>query len=151
MVPTFKCLRKIKCSQSSEILYFHRAQCSTTFLHVTDSQDFVRFPVIRTLVRPLATFFIHLFSLFTLKLWSFRKEKNEQEETENHVTEFACHQHSLHLNHTEGKCEFCDYLRVKRLLEHLNRYCRTYKLWYVQKLPLTWKLNVLISFASAEN
>ena len=55
---------------------------------------------------------ISLVSLF------FRDEDKIGEATENQVTE---HAHSHHFNHTEGKCEFCDYLRVKRLLEHLNK------------------------------
>lgn len=50
---------------------------------------------------------------------SMRDEDKIGEATENQVTE---HAHSHHFNHTEGKCEFCDYLRVKRLLEHLNKY-----------------------------
>ena len=45
----------------------------------------------------------------------------EEDETANQVAEHARHHHHDLPNHTEGKCEFCDYMRVKRLLEHLNR------------------------------
>jgi len=52
---------------------------------------------------------------------TMREEDRMEEEPQKHITEHARHHHH-HFNHTEGKCEFCDYLRVKRLLEHLNRY-----------------------------
>lgn len=52
---------------------------------------------------------------------SLREEDKEEEETANQAAEHARHHHHYLLNHTEGKCEFCDYMRVKRLLEHLNR------------------------------
>ncbi|KAJ7388579.1 hypothetical protein OS493_036807 [Desmophyllum pertusum] len=47
---------------------------------------------------------------------SMRDEEKVAEATDNQVTEHA------HSHHTEGKCEFCDYMRVKRLLDHLNKY-----------------------------
>nr|XP_058973047.1 uncharacterized protein LOC131799345 isoform X2 [Pocillopora verrucosa] len=50
---------------------------------------------------------------------SVRNEGKVAEITQNQVVE---HAHPHHFNHGEGKCEFCDYLRVKRLLEHLNKY-----------------------------
>lgn len=52
---------------------------------------------------------------------SLREEDKEEEETANQAPEHARHHHHHLLNHMEGKCEFCDYMRVKRLLEHLNR------------------------------
>ena len=50
---------------------------------------------------------------------AIRHEDEAAEESgEEHGTEYApCHPH-----HTEGKCEFCDYMRVKKLLEDLNRW-----------------------------
>lgn len=50
---------------------------------------------------------------------SVRDEDKVAEITQTQVVEQA---HPHHFNHPEGKCEFCDYLRVKRLLEHLNKY-----------------------------
>ena len=67
--------------------------------------------------------FLPFFLTFSSFLWAnFREEDKALDETENHFTEHARHHHHHHLNHTEGKCEFCDYIRVKRLLEHLNKW-----------------------------
>ena len=67
--------------------------------------------------------FLPFFLTFSSFLWAnFREEDKALNETENHFTEHASHHHHHQLNHTDGKCEFCDYIRVKRLLEHLNKW-----------------------------
>lgn len=55
---------------------------------------------------------------------SFRNDANEVTEglkLEKDEPNEHAHDHTNHVHHTEGKCEFCDYQRVQRLLEYLNR------------------------------
>lgn len=55
---------------------------------------------------------------------SFRneaKETTEEEPKQGEQPKEHAHEHGSHVHHTEGKCDYCDYTRVKKLLEYLNR------------------------------
>ncbi|KAK3732223.1 hypothetical protein QZH41_015315 [Actinostola sp. cb2023] len=53
---------------------------------------------------------------------TFRNEAKEVNQESLGLEENKEHDHTNHAHHSEGKCELCDYMRVKELLEYLNRH-----------------------------